>query len=75
MIRDRLIIPSSYPAVKIAGLYLLSDLLHNAGAPIKHASGYRTLVQNVLPIVLENIGILLRKTSGRMSAFNVCGYL
>lgn len=41
MLKDRLILPSSYAAVKIAGLYLLSDILHNAGAPIKHASTYR----------------------------------
>lgn len=41
MIKDRLILPSSYGAVKIAGLYLLSDLLHNAGAPVKHATAYR----------------------------------
>jgi hypothetical protein len=41
MIRDRLIIPAKYAAVKIAGLFLLSDILHNAGAPIKHASSYR----------------------------------
>jgi hypothetical protein len=41
MIRDRLIVPAKYAAVKIAGLFLLSDILHNAGAPIKHASSYR----------------------------------
>lgn len=41
MVKDRLILPSSYGAVKIAGLYLLSDLLHNAGAPVKHATAYR----------------------------------
>ena len=41
MLKDRLILPSCYAAVKIAGLYLLSDILHNAGAPIKHAANYR----------------------------------
>lgn len=41
MVKDKLILPSSYGAVKIAGLYLLSDILHNAGAPVKHASAYR----------------------------------
>lgn len=41
MIKDKLILPSSYAAVKIAGLYLLSDILHNTAAPVKHASAYR----------------------------------
>ena len=41
MVKDRLVLRSSYAAVKIAGLYLLSDILHNAGAPVKHASTYR----------------------------------
>jgi U2-associated protein SR140 len=43
---DRLIISSSYsaaqsPAVKMAGLFLLSDLLHNSGTPIKHATDFK----------------------------------
>jgi hypothetical protein len=41
MVKDKLILPSSYAAVKIAGLYLLSDILHNTGAAVKHASTYR----------------------------------
>jgi hypothetical protein len=41
MLKDRLVLPSSYAAVKVAGLYLLSDILHNTGAPVKHASTYR----------------------------------
>jgi U2-associated protein SR140 len=47
---DRLIISSSHsssysavqsPAVKMAGLFLLSDLLHNSGTPIKHATDFK----------------------------------
>lgn len=73
MIRDRLILPSNYAAVKVAGLYLLSDILHNAGAPIKHAAGYRTLVQSVLPVMLDDLRDSMRKATGRMSAYHVRG--
>jgi U2-associated protein SR140 len=46
---DRMIISHSYssysavqsPAVKMAGLFLLSDLLHNSGTPIKHATDFK----------------------------------
>ena len=54
MVKDKLILPSSYGAVKIAGLYLLSDILHNAGAPVKHASAYRFVLSFSLCIVLHS---------------------
>lgn len=38
-------------AVKIARLYLLSDVLHNSSAPVKKASSYRTHLQKGLPEV------------------------
>ena len=41
MIKERLFSTSDSAAVKIIGLFLLSDILHNSGAPIKHASNYR----------------------------------
>jgi len=72
LIRDKLVLPSQYPAVKIAGLYLLSDILHNAGAPIKHASNYRNLVQSVLPELIFDIAETRRKgATGRMSAMQI----
>ena len=71
MICERLIRPSSYAAVKIAGLYLLSDILHNAAAPVKHASNYRALVQAQLPTVVESIAEIYRKTNSRMASHNV----
>ena len=41
MLKERLFNASDSAAVKIVGLFLLSDILHNSGAPIKHASNYR----------------------------------
>eukprot|EP00597_Dinobryon_sp_UTEXLB2267_P015358 CAMPEP_0170126854 /NCGR_PEP_ID=MMETSP0020_2-20130122/20042_1 /TAXON_ID=98059 /ORGANISM="Dinobryon sp., Strain UTEXLB2267" /LENGTH=920 /DNA_ID=CAMNT_0010360101 /DNA_START=2004 /DNA_END=4763 /DNA_ORIENTATION=+ len=71
MIRERLFVRSHAAAVKIIGLFLLSDILHNSGAPIKHASNYRTLIQSLLPEAIENLSTLFRATLGRMSAFQI----
>ena len=40
-VKDRLVIASQHAAVKIAGLYLLSDLLHNSASPVKMATNYK----------------------------------
>jgi U2-associated protein SR140 len=71
MIKERLVLASRGAAVKIIGLFLLSDILHNSGAPIKQASNYRTLIQNLLPEAIESIAAVFRGTLGRMSAFQV----
>jgi hypothetical protein len=63
MVKDKLILPSSYAAVKIAGLYLLSDILHNTGAAVKHASTYRWVLNHLL--------FLLVLFSFRVILFNV----
>lgn len=76
MIKDKLILASGHAAVKVAGLYLLSDILHNSGAPVKHASNYRGLVQSVLPEVFADLAALFRNNSlGRMSAFQVRNHI
>jgi U2-associated protein SR140 len=36
-----LLVKETPVAVKMARLYLLSDILHNSAAPVKHASHYR----------------------------------
>jgi hypothetical protein len=60
MVKDKLILPSSYAAVKIAGLYLLSDILHNTGAAVKHASTYRWVLNPfLLLLVLFSSGVIL----------------
>ena len=44
MIKDRLILPSSYGAVKIAGLYLLSDLASGVTGETHHVdAGYHVV--------------------------------
>ena len=47
----------SVSSVKIARLYLLSDVLHNSSAPVKKASSYRTHLQKGLPEVKRLEGV------------------
>lgn len=71
IIKDKLIKCSSYPAVKIAGLYLLSDILHNSASPIKYATNYRIQIEKYIPEVIEHISLSLRAATGRMSALAI----
>mmetsp|Transcript_36985 Transcript_36985/g.47798 ORF Transcript_36985/g.47798 Transcript_36985/m.47798 type:complete len:1038 (+) Transcript_36985:104-3217(+) len=58
--------------VKIARLYLLSDILHNSSVAVKHASTYRTLLQHALPKVIEHLNEIFRNPNlGRMTAKNL----
>jgi CID domain len=56
------------PAVMVARLYLVSDILHNSSAPVRNSSSYRTLLQNALPRIFEALGAALRGVSGRITA-------
>jgi len=52
----------------VARLYLLSDLLHNSGLPITHASTFRRAFQRGLPEVFELLSSRRRRgSSGRLS--------
>ena len=59
------------PAIKIARLYLLSDLLHNSSAPIKNASHFRIEIQKILPQIFEEFGSMRRGIIGRMTLHQV----
>eukprot|EP00198_Chlamydomonas_reinhardtii_P008180 XP_001697517.1 predicted protein [Chlamydomonas reinhardtii] len=52
--------------LKIARLFLLSDLLHNATAPVRNASRYRVKLQAALPDVFESLNETYRGADGRM---------
>jgi U2-associated protein SR140 len=41
ILKESLILRTTSPPLKIARLYLLSDILYNSGVPIKYASNYR----------------------------------
>jgi hypothetical protein len=69
MIRDSLLVKEDPIAAKVARLYLVSDILHNTAAPVKHASHFRTHIQAFLPEIFESFGMLLRDGSlGRLTS-------
>eukprot|EP00192_Tetraselmis_astigmatica_P006934 CAMPEP_0117654630 /NCGR_PEP_ID=MMETSP0804-20121206/3845_1 /TAXON_ID=1074897 /ORGANISM="Tetraselmis astigmatica, Strain CCMP880" /LENGTH=766 /DNA_ID=CAMNT_0005460921 /DNA_START=206 /DNA_END=2503 /DNA_ORIENTATION=+ len=59
---------SETPAnLKVARLFLVSDVLHNSSAPVKHASNYRTRLQENLPDVFESLAECYRSCTSRMT--------
>ena len=59
------------PPLRIARLYLISDILHNSGAAVKNASLFRTHIQAALPSLFDALNQWKRRSpslQGRMSA-------
>lgn len=57
-----------HPAVFVATLFLLSDILHNSASPLRHASHYKQHIENHLPQIFQNLGWVLREGNlGRMT--------
>ena len=69
VIKESLLVDETSIHVKIGRLYVLSDILHNASAPVRHASTYRTLIQHALPEIFEHLNKIYRYGGlGRMTA-------
>ena len=45
---------------QVSVLYAFSDVLHNASAPVKHASSYRMVIKRALPDVFKMLGESLK---------------
>ena len=45
---------------QVSLLYAFSDILHNASAPVKHASSYRMVIKRALPDVFKALGESLK---------------
>jgi U2-associated protein SR140 len=71
LLHEALVEEKSSPPRRIALLYVLSDILHNASAPVKHASNYRQLLQYWLPAIFMSLGAMYRGIVGRMTAKQV----
>jgi len=56
------------PPLLVARLYLCSDLLHNSASSLKHASLFRSRIEEGLPRIFDYLGFRLRGIQGRMSA-------
>ncbi|CAN0009333.1 unnamed protein product, partial [Laminaria digitata] len=71
VLKESLLVPETPIHVKIARLYLLSDVLHNSSAPVKKASSYRTHLQKGLPEIFDGLNEAFRGVEGRMTAKQV----
>ncbi|CAH2218616.1 jg13595 [Pararge aegeria aegeria] len=58
--------PSTAAPRKVARLYLLSDILHNAGAKLTNASAYRGAFQSRLVEIMRNCHVAWSQMSSRM---------
>ncbi len=54
--------------VKVARLFLVSDILHNSSAPVRNASAYRSEFQECLPDIFESLHRCFSSISGRITA-------
>ncbi|KAI8138308.1 hypothetical protein BJV82DRAFT_299808 [Fennellomyces sp. T-0311] len=66
-----LIIPETPLAVKLARLYLVSDILHNSGAHVANAWKYRVGLESRLTCVFEHLNGIYRSISARLKAEQV----
>jgi U2-associated protein SR140 len=53
--------------IKLARLYLVSDILHNSSAAVTNAAAYRTAFQSSLPLIFTHLGAAYRRLEGRLS--------
>ena len=54
-------------SLRIARLFLVSDILYNTSAPVRNASKYRSRLQDALPDVFESLQEAYRTADGRMA--------
>ena len=64
---DALAADETAVAAKTARLFLVSDILHNCGAPVRNASAYRGAFQARLPRAFESLRSTLRGMTSRIA--------
>ena len=64
---DALAASETAVAAKTARLFLVSDILHNCGAPVRNASAYRGAFQARLPRAFESLRLTLRGMTSRIA--------
>jgi U2-associated protein SR140 len=57
VLAESLTLKETPPAVKLARLFVVSDILHNSTAPVRNASRYRAKLEAVLPDVFESFQV------------------
>lgn len=54
--------------VKLARLYLVSDILHNCTVPVRNASKFRLLFQSKMDTIFQSLHLAYKAITSRMRA-------
>lgn len=57
ILSDALTLPETPIPLKVARLFLLSDILHNSTAPVRNASRFRVCIQPLLPDIFLGLQV------------------
>jgi len=71
VIAESLTLPETAIQLKVARLYLVSDILHNSSAPVPKASQYRKYFESTLPAIFASLNEKYRSISGRITALGM----
>uniref|UniRef100_A0A1D1ZV34 U2 snRNP-associated SURP motif-containing protein n=1 Tax=Auxenochlorella protothecoides TaxID=3075 RepID=A0A1D1ZV34_AUXPR len=66
ILSDALTLPETPIPLKVARLFLLSDILHNSTAPVRNASRFRVCIQPLLPDIFLGLQEAYRGADSRM---------
>ncbi|KAI8985127.1 hypothetical protein BDB01DRAFT_789003 [Pilobolus umbonatus] len=66
-----ILIPDSPLSVKLARLYLVSDILHNSSVHVSNAWKYRKEFESQLPMVFDHFNSIYRSINARLKAEQV----
>eukprot|EP00045_Choanoeca_perplexa_P013819 m.158346 g.158346 ORF g.158346 m.158346 type:complete len:613 (+) comp16467_c0_seq8:70-1908(+) len=67
-VEESLAILETPTSLKLARLYLISDILHNSMAKVKHASFFRSQFEERLPTIFKHLHDTFKAISGRLRA-------
>ncbi|GAB4814277.1 hypothetical protein N2152v2_001323 [Parachlorella kessleri] len=67
VLSDALTLAETPIPLKVARLFLASDILHNSTAPVRNASRYRSRLEEHLPDVFESLQEAYRSSESRMA--------
>ena len=67
-LRESITSPVAPPPLKIARLYVVSDLLHNSSAKVRNASMFRTFLTVAIPDIFESLRGTYHSLSSRLTA-------
>lgn len=72
LLKESLTVNETAIPVKLARLYVVSDILHNSSSAVRNASTYRTYLQAALPYIFEGFNAVIRSgVVGRFTAQNL----